>query len=80
MSYLRILPLGAFEMTTGALDEMSMYQFHNKICNHYFCPTCGTQIALTLESKKTMSVNVRCVDGIDFTKLKFWVVDGKSLP
>ena len=78
MSYLRIIPLDAFEMTTGVLDEMSMYQFHNKICNHYFCPTCGVDILENELATNTIGVNARTLDAVDPAKLKKEFLDGKN--
>ena len=69
-----------FELTSGTLEELTLYEFYKKIYKHYFCPVCGVQIMLTKPGKGLVEINVRTVDGpIDLNKLKAKEFDGKSL-
>ena len=46
---------------------------------HHFCPTCGVAVLRTsLEFPPPLSVNARCLDGVDLSSVKVRHVDGKS--
>jgi hypothetical protein len=58
------------------------YQFGAKRTHHFFCTTCGCRAysqGTDKEGKATLAVNLRCVEGLDATKLPVETFDGASL-
>ena len=46
---------------------------------HHFCPVCGVPLLRTsIQFPPPLSVNVRCLDGVDFSALKIAHNDGKK--
>ncbi|EKM50975.1 uncharacterized protein PHACADRAFT_262880 [Phanerochaete carnosa HHB-10118-sp] len=62
-----------FELLSNNVEELKLYQFHARVVEHYFCPTCGVQF-LT-KALGYVVVNARTVDGVDLMKLKIKHVD-----
>jgi len=85
-----------FIFTKGKESDMTMYQFHKKVIKHYFCPRCGVwssfcmvvyqSITLLLgvqthaQGDGVTMVNVRCLEGIEISKIiPSYQCNGKSL-
>ena len=70
-------------MTSGSIEELTLYEFHKKVFKHYFCPTCGVQPFLKdtrpEQAEVKVEVNVKTVDGIDLGNLSTRLYDGKNL-
>lgn len=73
----RIEP-GQLRMLTPR-DAMSTYIWGTGRARHYFCKVCGVS---PLRNRATdpskMTVNVRCLDGVDIDKLAITHFDGRS--
>ncbi len=72
---------GSFTIDHAA-DAVRDYQFGKKHLHHVFCGTCGVRAYSRgddKEGKPTMAVNLRCLDGIDATKLPVETFDGASI-
>jgi hypothetical protein len=70
-----------FKLLSGQ-DAMPDYQFGKQRIHHLFCPTCGVQAfarGTAPSGQEMVAVNVRCLDGIDVTKLPIKKFDGASL-
>ena len=62
------------------LKDASLYQWGTGQARHYFCPKCGVAV---LRNPRTspdtkFSVNVRCLAGVDVSKLKVTQFDGRN--
>jgi hypothetical protein len=58
------------------------YQFAKKQIHHLFCDNCGVgsySHGIAPNGEATYAVNIRCLDGVDISKLKVTPYDGKSL-
>jgi hypothetical protein len=72
---------GAFKLN-HAPDAVTDYQFAKKKTHHYFCKTCGCRAysrGTDREGKDTLAVNLRCIGGLEATKLPVETFDGASL-
>ena len=70
-----------FTLKSGK-DALTDYKFNKHVINHYFCATCGIQPYAEgkgRDGSDMVMVNVRCLEGIDLSKLKVTQFDGKSL-
>ncbi len=70
----------SFELLSGE-DAVTDYQFNKHAIHHLFCSTCGIKSfarGTGPGGKPMVAVNVRCLDGVDRSKLKIAQVDGKS--
>ena len=59
------------------LDDLTLYQWHTRTAEDYFCPTCGilpfrrprhrtaNEIAQGVPEFSGWGINVRCLDGVD---------------
>lgn len=59
--------------------DMSEYQFNKHAIHHRFCAQCGCAPLATGKDAKgndTVSVNVRCIEGIDLAAVKRVPFDG----
>ena len=78
---LAFVPDDAFRLVSGA-DELTDYQFGKKNLHHEFCRTCGVRSfshGPGKDGKVMRAVNLRCVAGLDATKLPVESFDGASL-
>ncbi|TDL18601.1 hypothetical protein BD410DRAFT_774887 [Rickenella mellea] len=65
-----------FTVVEGSMDALTSYSFGKERVVHRFCPNCGCGV---LGSGKTVvAVNLRSVEGVDFTKLTLFRLDGAS--
>lgn len=76
--YLDFVPKDKFKLLSGA-DNLTEYNFNKKAIRHLFCKTCGVQSFAEGVTFPKVSVNVRCLDGIDITKLNLIPYNGKDL-
>ncbi len=77
---LAFAPKSSFRLLSGE-DAMTDYQFHSKNVHHLFCSTCGVSSWTWGKNKgvEMVTVNARCLDGVDFEKLPVKHYDGKHL-
>jgi hypothetical protein len=59
--------------------DMATYRWHTGLAKHHFCPVCGVAPLRVPRSDQTkLTVNVRCLDGIDLAKLGIVPFDGRN--
>jgi hypothetical protein len=70
---------GEFELVQGK-DALSLYQFGDRMVNHYFCKRCGIYPFHdgTGDYEGRYRVNLGCVEGVDVLQLPIKLVDGRS--
>ena len=74
------VPVEKLRVTRGA-DQLSLYQWNQKIAKHYFCRTCGIYTHHQRRSNPSeFGFNVACLDGVDPYALDVAVSDGASMP
>src|SRR6185436_14610813 len=73
-------------------DDLTLYQWHTRTAEDYFCPTCGIlpfrrpRVRTTEEAASGAapfsgwSVNVRCLEGVDLDSIPIKRVFGSRLP
>jgi hypothetical protein len=72
-----IVPPSQFELLAGA-DALVSYRFNTGVAEHKFCRTCGIHPFYTPRSDPDkVDVNVRCLDGVDLSKLELLLFDGR---
>lgn len=74
----RYAPGDRFHITTGSLDDMTVYQFNKRIGKHYFCPTCGCAPFGAIADGKVVYINLRSVDHFDLKNMNIVLFDGAS--
>lgn len=59
-------------------SDLTLYQFNTMTAKHYFCSHCGisTFSRARIAPTKWM-VNLRCIDGIDLSKIEVIAFDGQ---
>lgn len=67
-----------FRLLSGA-DQLTEYNFNKKMIRHLFCRTCGVQSFAEGITFPKVSINVRCLDGVDISKLTLTPYNGKDL-
>jgi hypothetical protein len=70
-----------FKLLTG-LEALGDYQFNKHVIHHMFCRTCGVESfarGKSKDGKDMFAINVRCLDGVDISKLNPKPFDGRSL-
>lgn len=63
-------------------SALATYTFNRHVIRHHFCPHCGCApfgFGSDPAGKATAAVNVRCLEGIDPSKLEVTHFDGRSL-
>ena len=78
---LAFVPGAAFRLVGGD-GQLTDYQFGKHHIHHTFCRTCGIHAfssGADKEGKPTYSVNLRCLAGLDATKLPVESFDGAAL-
>ena len=63
------------------LEKATLYLWGTGQARHYFCPKCGVAILRNPRRNPDdkYSVNVRCLDGVNLSKLKLTQFDGRNL-
>jgi hypothetical protein len=78
---LTFVPAGQFRLLAGE-DSLVDYRFNTGRIQHLFCRNCGIEPfgrGQNRDGTAMVSVNVRCLDGVDLTQLSPIPFDGKSL-
>jgi len=78
---LAFAPEADFRILSGQ-DALRDYQFGKKHIHHTFCSTCGIRgfsRGEGTDGKKMVSVNLRCVTGLDWASLPVEKFDGAAL-
>lgn len=79
---LHFMPRAGLKLLTSESD-MSSYFFNKHVIEHKFCPTCGcAPFGFGKDPKTgtpTVAVNVRCIPGLDRSKIKVIPFDGARL-
>ena len=71
-----IVPREQFELVQGE-DALSTYRFGTGVAQHHFCRHCGIHSFYVPRSDPDkIDVNVRCLDGIDLSKIEIRPFDG----
>lgn len=70
------VPLRALKMLTEK-RAMSVYLWRD-VTGHQFCPVCGTGMLRVGYPNDRVSVNARCIDGIDVFTLDVMRYDGRN--
>jgi hypothetical protein len=72
-----VVPRAQFELLRGE-DAITTYQFGTNVAKHTFCRHCGIHSFYTPRSMPDgVSVNVRCLEGVDLTALRPSLFDGQ---
>jgi hypothetical protein len=72
-----MVPLAQFELLRGR-DAIATYQFGSNVARHTFCRHCGIHSFYTPRSMPDgVSVNVRCLEGVDLAALRPILFDGQ---
>lgn len=71
------LPASAVRLLTPS-PSLSTYVWHGLGGSQHFCPTCGTAIIRTGYPDRGVSVNGRCLEGVDVFELKVEHFDGRN--
>jgi hypothetical protein len=62
-------------------DKISTYTFNKHVIRHHFCPTCGIHPygeGTDPSGNRMAAINVRCLEGVDFSSLPVNHFDGRS--
>ena len=66
-----------FELLSGR-DDLSTYRFNTGVAQHHFCRYCGIHAFYVPRSDPDkIDVNVRCLAGVDVTRLVIQQFDGQ---
>lgn len=63
-------------------EKLSTYEFNKHVIKHRFCPTCGIHPfgeGSDPSGNKMAAINVRCLEGVEFSSLPVKHFDGRSL-
>ena len=81
-SLLWFVPRASLRLLTPEANA-SEYLFNKHLIHHRFCPTCGIHpYAVGKEPKQgreMAAINVRCLEGVDLSKLQVKPFDGRAL-
>lgn len=73
-----IVPPERFRLIQGA-DALTTYRFNTGTARHTFCAICGIHPFYTPRSHPDhVDVNVRCIDGLDLSKVRLVPFDGRN--
>jgi len=79
-SILTFVPKSQFKLLSGE-ENLSDYQFNTRKVHHLFCKTCGIRsfgTGTAPDGSEMIAINVRCLEGVDVSKLEVTQVDGKN--
>ena len=68
------VPVEAVRLVTQKV-QLSTYLWRDAVGGHHFCPVCGTALMRT-GYKTGVSLNARCLEGVDVFELKIGRYDG----
>jgi hypothetical protein len=77
---LAFAPAEAFTLEQGA-DSLTDYQFNKHVVHHVFCKVCGIKSfarGVGPGGQEMAAINVRCLEGVDPSKLEIKQIDGRS--
>lgn len=80
-SLLWFVPRDKLRLLTPEAD-LATYTFGKRSIKHHFCPTCGIHPfgeGADPSGNRMAAVNVRCLEGVDFSSLPVKHFDGRSL-
>jgi hypothetical protein len=73
-----IVPKDRFRLKSGD-DALQSYRFATRAANHLFCRHCGIASFYVPRSHPDgYSVNLRCVEGVELSKVRLEPFDGKN--
>jgi putative acetyltransferase len=73
-----IVPPERFELLTGR-EELTTYEFNSRTAKHQFCRHCGIHpFYVPRSDPDKISVNVRCLEGVDADGLTIDAFDGEN--
>ena len=71
-------PKTLIKILTGE-DALSLYEFNTDVAKHYFCKYCGIHpFHRPRAAPDKWTVNVRCLDGVDLSRLDVVLFDGAN--
>jgi hypothetical protein len=74
----RVAP-DSFRLLTP-IEELSLYEWHTKVAKDWFCPDCGIlPFRRPRTSEDIIGINVRCLDGVDFSAIPVKQIYGSRL-
>ena len=62
-------------------QDIGTYLFNKHVIRHRFCPTCGIHPfaeAIDPKGKRMAAINIRCLEGLDFSSIPVTHFDGRS--
>jgi len=70
-----------FKLVKGQ-DLLTLYQYHTKVAEHYFCSNCGIYTHHKMRSNPNMyGINVACLEGVKPFELEnIGINDGENHP
>ena len=80
-SLLDFVPEAKFNLLQGR-ENLTEYLFNKHVIRHQFCKDCGILSfagGTAPDGSKMIAINLRCLDGIDLSKLKIQEYDGRSV-
>lgn len=80
-SLLWFVPMDKLQLKT-ATDNRATYAFNQHVIEHYFCRKCGIHPyagAADPAGNPVAAINLRCLEGIDLSKIPVRQFDGRSV-
>ena len=77
---LSFVPADQFTLLSGE-DVLTDYQFNKHVIHHLFCSVCGIKSfarGVSRDGSPTVSINTRCLDGVEIAQLNVTPFDGRS--
>ena len=71
------IPTKALKLLTEK-RSLTTYLWRDAHGGHQFCPTCGTAVLRTGYPGERISVNARCIEGVDVFELEVKRYDGRT--